>query len=105
GEKAMARSAYREAVTSFEQALAALAQLPERRDTIEQAIDLRCDLRNVLLPLDAHARIFDHLHAAAALAERLGDDQRLGRIACYLFLSFITMNETQRALVGGRRRS
>ena len=51
GEKAMARSAYREAVTSFEQALSALAQLPERRDTIEQAIDLRCDLRNALFPL------------------------------------------------------
>src|SRR5207253_501798 len=54
GTKAIAHSAYHEAVTSFEQALAALAQLPERRDTIEQAIDLRCDLRNVLLPLDAH---------------------------------------------------
>src|SRR5262245_3267721 len=88
GEKAMAQSAYREAVGYFEQALAALAQLPESRDTIEQAIDLRCDLRNVLLPLDAHARIFDHLHAAEALAERLGDDQRRGRIACYLCISF-----------------
>src|SRR5215471_18366700 len=91
GEKALERSAYHEAVTSFEQALAALAQLPESRDTIEQAIDLRCDLRNVLLPLDAHARIFDHLHAAEALAERLGDDQRLGRIVCYLCISFMTM--------------
>src|SRR5262249_53336385 len=60
GEKAMVQSAYREAVTSFEQALAALAQLPGSRATIEQAIDLRCDLRNVLLPLNEHARIFDH---------------------------------------------
>jgi hypothetical protein len=50
----MVQSAYHEAVTSFEQALAALAHLPERRDTIEQAIDLRCDLRNVLLPLNEH---------------------------------------------------
>ena len=30
GEKAMARSAYREAVASFEQALSALPHLPER---------------------------------------------------------------------------
>ena len=51
GAKAMARSAHREAVECFEQALAALAQLPERRDTLEQAIDLRFDLRNALQSL------------------------------------------------------
>jgi tetratricopeptide (TPR) repeat protein len=103
GEKAVVQSAYHEAVTSFEQALAALAHLPERRNTIEQAIDLRCDLRNVLLPLNEHARIFDHLHAAEALAERLGDDQRRGRIACYLCISFTTMSEHDRAIVAGQR--
>src|SRR5262249_6441350 len=52
GARAAARSAYSEAVECFEQALMALAQLPERRDTLEQAIDLRCDLYNALLPLD-----------------------------------------------------
>src|SRR5262245_58140359 len=103
GAKAMVQSAYHEAAVSFEQALAALAQLPESRDTIEQAIDLRCDLRNVLLPLDAHTRIFDHLHAAEALAERLGDDQRRGRIAGYLCISFTTMSEHDRAIVAGQR--
>src|SRR4029434_6920194 len=36
GEKAMARSAYREAVGSFEQAIGALSHLPETRDTVEQ---------------------------------------------------------------------
>src|SRR5439155_11983072 len=39
GEKALARSAYREAVAYFEQALGALRHLPETRDTREQAID------------------------------------------------------------------
>ena len=68
GAKAMARSAYHEAVECFEQALAALAQLPEHRDTLEQAIDLRFDLRNALQPLNEHARILDHLYAAEALA-------------------------------------
>jgi predicted ATPase len=48
GEKAMARSAYREAVGSFEQALSALPHLPEQRDTIEQAIDLQLALRSAL---------------------------------------------------------
>ena len=41
GQRAMARSGYREAVACFEQALVALRRLPERRDTLEQAIDLR----------------------------------------------------------------
>ena len=50
GEKAMARSAYREAVGYFEQALSALSHLPEQRDTLEQAIDLRLALRSVLHP-------------------------------------------------------
>src|SRR5207253_426028 len=48
GDRAEARSAYREAVAYFEQALAALAHLPERHETLEQAIDLRLDLRNAL---------------------------------------------------------
>ena len=50
GEKAMARSAYREAVGCFEQALSALPHLPEGRDTQEQAIDLRLALRSALQP-------------------------------------------------------
>src|SRR5262249_37794555 len=41
GQRAMARSGYREAVACFEQALVTLRRLPERRDTLEQAIDLR----------------------------------------------------------------
>ena len=51
GEKAMARSAYREAVGYFEQALSALPHLPEQRDTREQAIDLRLALRSALCRL------------------------------------------------------
>ena len=56
GGRAIARSAYREAVAYFEQALAALAHLPEPHETLAQAIDLRFDLRNALLPLDEQAR-------------------------------------------------
>jgi len=44
GAKALARSAYREAVTWFEQALAALHPLPDTREKVERAIDLRLDL-------------------------------------------------------------
>jgi len=62
GTRAMARSAYREAVTAFEQALSALSHLPETRDTREQAIDLQLALRsprsNHLVTLDACWRLY-----------------------------------------------
>jgi class 3 adenylate cyclase/tetratricopeptide (TPR) repeat protein len=103
GSRAVTRSAYREAVAYFEQALAALENLPERHDTLEQAIDLRCDLRNALLPLAEYARILDHLHAAEALAERLGDPQRLGQIARLLCYSFSVMGEHDNAIAAGQR--
>jgi class 3 adenylate cyclase len=50
GEKALARSADREAVGYFEQALSALSHLPEQRDMREQAVDLRLALRTALMP-------------------------------------------------------
>jgi tetratricopeptide (TPR) repeat protein len=103
GAKAFTRSANREAVEYFEQALAALAQLPERRDTLEQAIDLHFDLNNALLPLDEQARLLDHLYAAEALAERLDDPQRLARITGYLCLYFSTRGEHERAIAAGQR--
>src|SRR5262249_26297632 len=98
GGRAAARSAYREAVAYFEQALAALEHVPERHETLAQAIDLRFDLRNALLPLDEQARIFDHLRAAEALAERLGDPQRLGRIVSSPCLSFSMLGVHDRAI-------
>jgi tetratricopeptide (TPR) repeat protein len=103
GGRATARSAYREAVAYFEQALAALAHLPECHETLAQAIDLRFDLRNALLPLDEQARLFDHLRAAEPLAERLGDPQRLGRIASFLCFSFSVMGEHDCAIAAGQR--
>ena len=48
GDKARTRSAYREAVVCFEQALAALEHLPDSRTNAEQAIDLRLGLRTTL---------------------------------------------------------
>jgi class 3 adenylate cyclase/tetratricopeptide (TPR) repeat protein len=103
GERATTRSAYREAVAYFEQALAALAHLPERHETLAQAIDLRFDLRNALLPLDEQARLLDHLRAAEPLAERLGDPQRFGRLISFLCFSFSAMGEHDCAIAAGQQ--
>ena len=63
----MARSAYREAVTAFEQALVALEHLPESRSRHEQAIDIRLDLRMALRPLGDFARLLALLHEVSLL--------------------------------------
>ena len=82
GSKAQARSAAREAASWFEQGLAALRRLGDSREIIEQAIDLRIDLRNALVPLGEElARGMRYLREAEALAEQLGDTYRLGRVS------------------------
>ena len=64
GAKALAHSAYREAVTCFEQALAALHPLPDTRQKIERAIDLRLDLRQALFPLNELAKAWGYLRGS-----------------------------------------
>jgi class 3 adenylate cyclase/tetratricopeptide (TPR) repeat protein len=83
GAKAFARSANQEAVAHFEQALAALTHLPETRETLDQGVDLRLALRNALWPLGRFEIGFGHLRDAEHLAEKLGDQRRLGWIAAY----------------------
>jgi tetratricopeptide (TPR) repeat protein len=103
GAKAMARSAHPEAVACFEQALAALGHLPEARETIEQAIDLRTELRNSLFPLGQHERIAHYLREAEALADTLGDQRRLGQIASYMANYYLAVRDHDRAIESGQR--
>jgi tetratricopeptide (TPR) repeat protein len=84
GAKAFARSANREALASFEQVLTALTYLPETRETREQAIDVRFDLRNALFPLTEFGRIEGYLREAEILARTLDDQRRLGWVSVYM---------------------
>ncbi len=84
GQLAYARWANREAVKFFEQALTALAGLPETRERLEQAIDLRFDLKKALLPLGDFGRICGYLHEAEGVARTLGDQRRLGEMSVHM---------------------
>jgi predicted ATPase len=84
GAKAFARSANREAVAHFEQVLTALSHLPETRETVEQAIDVRFDLRNVLATLAEFGRTDTYLREAETLAKSLNDQRRLGWVFAYM---------------------
>jgi class 3 adenylate cyclase/tetratricopeptide (TPR) repeat protein len=103
GEKAMVRSAYREAVESFEQALSALAHLPETRGACEQAIDLRLALRSALRPLGNSERILAYLREAEALAAALDDPRRLAQVSVFLGNYFHRMGAYDQAIAAAQR--
>jgi class 3 adenylate cyclase/tetratricopeptide (TPR) repeat protein len=84
GTKALSHSAFREAVTSFERALAALHSLPDKRQKIEREIDLRLDLRQALFPLNELATVWRYLEEAEGLARTLDDSRRLGWVSAYM---------------------
>jgi class 3 adenylate cyclase/tetratricopeptide (TPR) repeat protein len=101
--KAVARSAHREAAAFLGQALLALGHLPEGRERIEHAIDLRFDLRSSLHPLGEFGRILEYLREAEALAETLDDPRRLGRASAYITQYFWWMGDPDRAITSGQR--
>jgi class 3 adenylate cyclase/tetratricopeptide (TPR) repeat protein len=102
GIKAFACSAHREAVSCFEQALAALTHLPESRATQEQAIDLRLDLRNALWPLREIRQTLDYLREAETLAKALDDQPRLGRVSAYMCRYYRDMGDHDGAVESGQ---
>ncbi len=99
----MARSANQEATACFEQALVALQHLPEDPDTLTQAVDLRLELRNALLPLGELGRVLTYLREAEAFAEALGDHRRLGWISARLAHYFWQGGDYDRALALAQR--
>ena len=103
GEKAMAQSAYREAVTCFEQARNALPHLPEQRATREQAIDLRLALRSALLPSSDFGRVLAYLREAETLAMALDDPRRLGRASNFLSVHFFRIGAYDQAIAAAQR--
>ena len=103
GEKALARSAYREAVGYFEQALSVLPHLPETRATREQAIDLRLALRHALYPLGEFDRLLVCLQDAHALAEALGDHHRRGWLSASLLAHYAVVCDPDGAVTAGQR--
>jgi predicted ATPase len=100
-ELAIARSAMREAVSSFERALVLLEGLPQTRERQEQAIDLRCDLSNALFALGRFELRF--LRAAASVAEALDDRRRLGQVSVYLYRNAFMAGQLREAREFGQR--
>src|SRR5262245_30519277 len=101
GTKAGARSATREAVMWFDQALSALDHLPENRATLEQAVDIRLALRPLVNMLGDIRRALKRLREAEALAERLDGDRRRGRVWAVMTNTHALLGEMDEAMASG----
>jgi transcriptional regulator with AAA-type ATPase domain/tetratricopeptide (TPR) repeat protein len=102
GLKAVAHSAYREAADHFTSALTALRNVREDATALEQAIDLRLELRGALLPLGEFGRMAEVLGEAEKLAERFGDPHRAARVKAYLTDYFRQIGRFRHAITIGR---
>ena len=95
GVKAAGRSADREAVACFDLALNALQHLPQNREALKLAVDLRLEMRPWLRMLGEQARVIEQFGEAESLAEELGDKWRLAHV----------LADSWRSLFLARRRS
>jgi class 3 adenylate cyclase/tetratricopeptide (TPR) repeat protein len=103
GLRAAARSALADARAWLEQALGALSALPEIQSTLEQAFDIRLELRTVLHLSGQVRQALECLREAESCAERLNDDERRGRVCAYMTAAYGQMGELDDALACGNR--
>ena len=103
GTKAATRGARQEAVLYFRQALTALEHVPQTRENLEQAIDVRFSLGAAYVVLADFEHASECLHRAEALAEGLNDRRRFGRVAALMTQCSWLTGELQRAVDSGRR--
>jgi class 3 adenylate cyclase/tetratricopeptide (TPR) repeat protein len=103
GARAHERAAFREAVAAFEQALQALAHLPENNDTRVRAIEFRLALDRPLLALGEHGRRLILLGEAEAHARALDDQARLGRVLARMALGRVITGDYDGAIAVGQQ--
>jgi class 3 adenylate cyclase/tetratricopeptide (TPR) repeat protein len=101
--RAWERAAFREAVAAFEQALEALAHLPEDDNTRGLAIDLRLAVEPALIQLGEYGRHRAVLNEAEALARALDDRVRLGRVLAGLADVLRITGDPDGAIAAGRQ--
>jgi class 3 adenylate cyclase/tetratricopeptide (TPR) repeat protein len=105
GIKAAARSASREAVDFFQRALALLAGLPETRDTLSQALDVRVALGAPLIAIHGPPapEVEASYRAALELVEKLDDGPRRFPVLWGLWYVVFTRGQYPSAVAAGER--
>jgi len=101
GARSISRSTNAEAAGYYEQALESLRHLPDNADATQRIIDIHLAMRNALHPLGEFDRVLQALNHARALAEKLGDESRLGRVLAFMSQSYRVKADYGRALETG----
>jgi tetratricopeptide (TPR) repeat protein len=103
GTRAFDRAAFGEAVAAFEQALQALAHLPEPGDTRALAIDLRLALGEALIEVGEYGRCRALLGEAETQARALDDRTRLGRVLTKMASVLGATGDSDGAIAAGQQ--
>ena len=98
GVKAMDRAGLLEAVAQFENALKVSGKLSESKESLEQTINLRFELRNALWALGRFEAILNHLADSAPLVVKLDDPVRQGWISVFESASLWQLGRREQAI-------
>jgi class 3 adenylate cyclase/tetratricopeptide (TPR) repeat protein len=105
GEKAVARSANREAIALFETALGLLAEMPESAQTLSDMLDVRMALGPALIAVHGPTaeEVRSSYDRALVLVERTGDVSCRFPVVWGLWFVAFTRGEYRDAIDGARR--
>ena len=103
GARSVERVANTEALHRYDQALGALAHLPGRRETLEQAVDIRLEMRPALMGLYAVSRLIALLREAEDLALKIDDVRRLARVRALMIRNLTIVGEIGAAVATGEQ--
>ena len=100
-KRAHERSSYPAAITRFENALAALENLPDDESYLLDKIDIRLEMRTALWPLGRHQEMEKRATEAGELAAAIGDIPRQANVHNFLCAHYWQAGEHSRAITHG----
>jgi DNA-binding SARP family transcriptional activator/tetratricopeptide (TPR) repeat protein len=103
GARALRRYAMRDAIACFERALAAIGRLPQDRAALEHAFDIWLESRPPFNQLGENRDVLRVLAEAGAIAHRLGDERRRGRVEAFMSVAHTQLGELDEAVASGIR--
>ena len=80
-----------------------MKHLPQNREALELAVDLRLEMRPWLRMLGEQERVIEQFSQAESLAEELGDKRRLAHVFADSCAYFSQEGDHQRAINAGER--